>query len=116
VYFGNFILVDKGSDSLTLIFVETKKGADALEYFLDTEGYPVNSIHGDRSQGEREEALRTFRSGSCPILVATAVCFSILFLCDALYLPLLYVLQYYSYLTAHCTCCHCCMFFNIIPI
>lgn len=65
--------LDPGSDSLTLIFVETKKGADALEYFLDTEGYPVNSIHGDRSQGEREEALRTFRSGSCPILVATAV-------------------------------------------
>ena len=77
-YFGDMYricvnLFFKGSDSLTLIFVETKKGADALEYFLDTEGYPVNSIHGDRSQGEREEALRTFRSGSCPILVATAV-------------------------------------------
>jgi len=62
-----------GSDALTLIFVETKKGADALEYFLDNEGYQVNSIHGDRTQSEREEALRTFRCGKCPILVATAV-------------------------------------------
>ena len=62
-----------GPDALTLIFVETKKGADALEYFLDREGYQVNSIHGDRTQNEREEALRTFRCGKCPILVATAV-------------------------------------------
>ena len=62
-----------GSDSLTLIFVETKKGADSLEYFLDVQGFPVNSIPGDRTQIEREEALRMFRTGSCPILVATAV-------------------------------------------
>jgi len=62
-----------GPDSLTLTFVETKKGADSLEQFLHHEGYPVASIHGDRSQKEREEALRTFRSGRTPILVATAV-------------------------------------------
>jgi len=68
------ISASAGSDALTLIFVETKKGADALEYFLDGEGYHVNSIHGDRTQCEREEALRTFRCGKCPILVATAVC------------------------------------------
>ncbi|XP_065214746.1 ATP-dependent RNA helicase DDX3X isoform X3 [Planococcus citri] len=60
-------------DSLTLIFVETKKGADSLEEFLHYEGYQVTSIHGDRSQREREEALRSFRCGSTPILVATAV-------------------------------------------
>jgi len=61
-------------DSLTLIFVETKKGADSLEEFLACEGgYEVTSIHGDRSQREREEALRSFRCGSTPILVATAV-------------------------------------------
>ena len=55
------------------MFVETKKGADSLEEFLHHEGYPVTSIHGDRSQREREEALRRFRSGATPILVATAV-------------------------------------------
>ncbi|XP_034429161.1 DEAD-box helicase 3 X-linked a isoform X8 [Hippoglossus hippoglossus] len=59
--------------SLTLVFVETKKGADALEDFLYHEGYACTSIHGDRSQRDREEALNQFRSGRCPILVATAV-------------------------------------------
>nr|XP_033803458.1 ATP-dependent RNA helicase DDX3X isoform X3 [Geotrypetes seraphini] len=62
-----------GKDSLTLVFVETKKGADALEDFLFHEGYACTSIHGDRSQRDREEALHQFRSGKCPILVATAV-------------------------------------------
>ncbi|KAL2087483.1 hypothetical protein ACEWY4_016311 [Coilia grayii] len=62
-----------GKESLTLVFVETKKGADALEDFLYREGYGCTSIHGDRSQRDREEALHQFRSGKCPILVATAV-------------------------------------------
>ncbi|XP_063546146.1 ATP-dependent RNA helicase bel isoform X2 [Cydia strobilella] len=60
-------------DQLTLVFVETKKGADQLEEYLDSDGYPVTSIHGDRTQREREEALRRFRTGQTPILVATAV-------------------------------------------
>lgn len=64
---------DYSAESLTLIFVETKKGADALEEFLYQNKHPVTSIHGDRSQREREEALKCFRSGDCPILVATAV-------------------------------------------
>lgn len=68
-----------GKDSLTLVFVETKKGADALEDFLYREGYSCTSIHGDRSQRDREEALHQFRSGQCPILVATAVSISPLF-------------------------------------
>ncbi|XP_078088729.1 DEAD-box helicase 3 X-linked a isoform X11 [Mustelus asterias] len=63
----------KWKDSLTLVFVETKKGADSLEDFLYREGYACTSIHGDRSQRDREEALHQFRSGRCPILVATAV-------------------------------------------
>uniref|UniRef100_A0A7N4PF35 RNA helicase n=1 Tax=Sarcophilus harrisii TaxID=9305 RepID=A0A7N4PF35_SARHA len=62
-----------GEDSLTLVFVETKKGADSLEDFLYHEGYACTSIHGDRSQRDREEALHQFRSGKSPILVATAV-------------------------------------------
>ena len=44
--------------SRTLVFVETKKGADSLDEFLYREGFPVTSIHGDRTQREREEALR----------------------------------------------------------
>lgn len=61
------------SAALTLVFVETKKGADMLEEYLHTMGYPVTSIHGDRTQREREDALRRFRAGKAPILVATAV-------------------------------------------
>lgn len=58
---------------MTLVFVETKKGADLLETFLDRYRYPVTSIHGDRSQREREDALLSFRTGRTPIMVATAV-------------------------------------------
>ncbi|KAK7268206.1 hypothetical protein RIF29_20899 [Crotalaria pallida] len=58
---------------LTLVFVETKKGADALEHCLCVNGFPATSIHGDRTQQERELALRSFKSGNTPILVATDV-------------------------------------------
>jgi len=61
---------DKG---LTLIFVETKRMADALSDFLINQQFPATSIHGDRTQRERERALEMFRTGQCPILVATAV-------------------------------------------
>jgi hypothetical protein len=36
--------------ALTLVFVETKKGADSLEHWLCINGFPATSIHGDRSQ------------------------------------------------------------------
>jgi len=57
----------------TLIFVETKKKADQLEDFLQQEGFPATSIHGDRDQADRQSALRTFSSGKTPYLVATSV-------------------------------------------
>lgn len=58
---------------LTLIFVETKRMADSLSDFLINQTFPATSIHGDRTQRERERALEMFRNGRCPILVATAV-------------------------------------------
>merc|ERR1712098_989081 len=57
----------------TLIFVQTKRNADFLATYLSGEGLPTTSIHGDRLQREREEALYDFRVGTMPILVATAV-------------------------------------------
>ena len=66
------LLRDVGTDK-TLIFVETKRNADFLATALSQEGFPTTSIHGDRLQREREEALRDFKSGKMPILVATAV-------------------------------------------
>lgn len=68
-----YSLITEPAESLILVFVETKKGADSLEEFLYSNGYPVTSIHGDRTQREREDALKSFRSGATPILVATAV-------------------------------------------
>ncbi|XP_073271695.1 DEAD-box ATP-dependent RNA helicase 37-like [Primulina huaijiensis] len=62
-----------GKQALTLVFVETKKGADALEHWLSINGFPATAIHGDRTQQEREYALRCFKSGKTPILVATDV-------------------------------------------
>ena len=58
---------------LTLVFVETKRSADAIEDFLYREGLPATSIHGDRSQREREAALASFKNGRTPVLVATDV-------------------------------------------
>jgi ATP-dependent RNA helicase DDX3X len=44
-----------------------------LSDFLINQNFPATSIHGDRTQRERERALEMFRNGRCPILVATAV-------------------------------------------
>ncbi|XP_020578513.1 DEAD-box ATP-dependent RNA helicase 37-like [Phalaenopsis equestris] len=63
----------QGKQALTLVFVETKKGADSLEHWLCMNGFPATSIHGDRTQQEREYALRSFKTGQAPILVATDV-------------------------------------------
>ncbi len=64
------------AENLTLVFVETKRGVDQLSDFLHNEGFPATSIHGDRTQRDREEALKCFRSGRTPILIATAVSFN----------------------------------------
>ncbi|KAL3532353.1 hypothetical protein ACH5RR_005874 [Cinchona calisaya] len=63
----------QGKNALTLVFVETKRGADALQHWLSVKGFPSTAIHGDKVQMERERALRSFRSGLTPILVATDV-------------------------------------------
>uniref|UniRef100_A0A7S4DLH6 RNA helicase n=1 Tax=Lotharella globosa TaxID=91324 RepID=A0A7S4DLH6_9EUKA len=58
---------------LTLIFVERKKSADYLTEWLYEKGWEAVSIHGDRSQDQRRMALDAFKTGRCPILVATDV-------------------------------------------
>jgi len=58
---------------LTLVFLATKRGADVLDNLLYDEGLPSTSIHGDRSQRDRENALLDFKNGRSPILVATDV-------------------------------------------
>ncbi|XP_068780843.1 probable ATP-dependent RNA helicase DDX4 isoform X2 [Struthio camelus] len=56
-----------------MVFVDTKKKTDFIAAFLCQEKIPATSIHGAREQREREVALRDFRSGKCPVLVATSV-------------------------------------------
>ncbi|ORX91488.1 ATP-dependent RNA helicase Sum3 [Basidiobolus meristosporus CBS 931.73] len=67
------ILHANPDSGLTLVFVETKRMADSLCEFLMDNHFLATSIHGDRSQREREHALEMFRSGRSSIMVATAV-------------------------------------------
>lgn len=64
-------------EGLILIFVETKRNCDYVEDILCERGFPACSIHGDKSQREREDALRAFKTGRCPVLVATDVAVSV---------------------------------------
>ena len=56
-----------------LIFRRTKFGVDKLEQTLIKNGYKVESIHGDKSQHLRQEALNKFKNGYVNILIATDV-------------------------------------------
>lgn len=66
------ILNDIGQEK-TMIFIEHKKQADVVSFFLIQSNFPTTSIHGDRLQSQREEALADFRSGKVKIIVATSV-------------------------------------------
>ncbi|KAG8345663.1 putative ATP-dependent RNA helicase [Trypanosoma vivax] len=68
----DLILNQKQTD-LVLIFVETKRAAEDLHHALKSSGIPSSTIHGDRKQMDRERALRDFKDGVTPILVATDV-------------------------------------------
>ncbi len=57
----------------TLVFTRTKHTADRVAYNLTQENIHAQSIHGDKSQGAREHALRSFRAGHTPVLVATDI-------------------------------------------
>ena len=56
-----------------IIFTSTKKGTDELHRLLRDEGIKAESIHGDRSQEERNRALSAFKNGQVPVIVATDV-------------------------------------------
>ncbi|XP_076298871.1 ATP-dependent RNA helicase vasa [Lasioglossum baleicum] len=64
---------DAGTLDGTLIFVEMKRKVDFIAVFLSENNYPATTIHGDRFQSQREQALSDFKTGKMAILVATAV-------------------------------------------
>ncbi|NRP13813.1 ATP-dependent RNA helicase RhlE [Aliiroseovarius sp. xm-m-379] len=60
-------------DGLSLVFSRTKHGAERLMKKLVAEGFKAVSIHGNKSQGQRDRALAAFRAGEARVLVATDV-------------------------------------------
>ncbi|KAL2263091.1 hypothetical protein VTK26DRAFT_8249 [Humicola hyalothermophila] len=57
----------------TIIFVNTKRECEEVDDYLFNAGLPCASMHSDRTQMEREAAIRAFKSGTSPILITTAV-------------------------------------------
>lgn len=66
-------LLAKEEFDRVLVFTRTKRGADRVAHILEARSHKSNRIHGDRSQSQREAALRSFKSGKTNVLVATDV-------------------------------------------
>jgi superfamily II DNA/RNA helicase len=58
---------------LTIVFCRTKRSCDQVASALSTRGFAAAAVHGDLGQGQRERAMRAFRSGKVDVLVATDV-------------------------------------------
>ena len=66
-------LLNQSDFSKVLIFGRTKHGVERLANMLSTAGFKADSIHGDKSQGQRQRALSGFKENRISILVATDV-------------------------------------------
>jgi len=66
------LLKEIDSDSV-LVFTRTKHRADKVARQIAHAGFRVTSLHGNRTQGQREQALHGFKTGHFPIMVATDI-------------------------------------------
>jgi superfamily II DNA/RNA helicase len=66
-------LLQARNRGLTMVFCQTKRAADQVASDLERRGFAVATVHGDLGQGQRERALRAFRSGKVDVLTATEV-------------------------------------------
>ncbi|MGJ8586840.1 MAG: DEAD/DEAH box helicase [Yoonia sp.] len=66
-------LLDKHRDELAIVFGRTKHGCEKLYKVLENKGFAAASIHGNKSQGQRQRALDAFKAGKTRVLVATDV-------------------------------------------
>ncbi len=66
-------LLSERPRDLSLVFARTKHGAEKLMKTLVAAGIDAASIHGNKSQGQRERAIGAFRAGTVRVLVATDV-------------------------------------------
>ncbi len=64
---------EKESLAKVLVFTRTRRGSERLSHILRARNHKVNRIHADRSQPQRETALREFREGHTRVLVATDI-------------------------------------------
>jgi ATP-dependent RNA helicase RhlE len=64
---------EKESLAKVLVFTRTRRGSERLSHILQARNHKVNRIHADRSQPQREAALRDFREGHTRVLVATDI-------------------------------------------
>jgi ATP-dependent RNA helicase RhlE len=60
-------------DDMSLVFCRTKHGAERLMRKMAQAGIAAGSIHGNKSQNQRERAIKELRSGDIKVLVATDV-------------------------------------------
>ncbi|HQT79418.1 MAG TPA: DEAD/DEAH box helicase [Rhodopila sp.] len=66
-------LLEDDALSRVIVFTRTKHGANKVAGVLENAGIQVDAIHGNKSQSQRERALRDFRNGRARVLVATDI-------------------------------------------
>ena len=66
-------LLERNPLERVLVFTRTRRGAERLSHILGAREHKVNRIHADRTQPQREAALRGFKDGLTRVLVATDI-------------------------------------------
>ncbi|MBI5823587.1 MAG: DEAD/DEAH box helicase [Chloroflexi bacterium] len=66
-------LLKRTDTNSVLVFTRTKYRAQKVSQQILRAGFKVTSLHGDRSQGQRQAALKGFKSGHHDIMVATDI-------------------------------------------
>jgi ATP-dependent RNA helicase RhlE len=66
-------LLERERFERVLVFTRTRRGAERLSHILEAREHKVNRIHADRTQPQREAALRGFKDGQTRVLVATDI-------------------------------------------
>ena len=66
-------LLAQHENGRSLVFARTKHGAERMSRQLDKAGFSAGSIHGNKSQGQRDRAIKAFKEGDISVHVATDV-------------------------------------------
>ncbi len=66
-------LLEQNDFDKVLVFTRTKRNAEKVAHILKARGHHADEIHADRSQTQRERALRDFKSGKTRVLIATDI-------------------------------------------